>query len=403
MITGANTSGRRYRRPIMLIAAMIVVTAASTRLQASQTGTCGGQATTIPFDDVLSTNVFFCSIAEAFFAGLTNGTSSTTYSPSANVPREQMAAFVTRTLDQAVKRSSRRLAQRQTWTTQTENNLGLTSVGTNPKLVESDGADLWVANFTSDTVSRVSADDGRLLETWTGATNAISVLVAMGKVFITGETNPGSLFRIDPAQAAGAVTTLSSSLGANPVGIAFDGQKIWTANLGAPGSVSIISLNPTSVTTVTTGFNQPIGIVYDGANIWVTDRGDERLKKLDESGNILQAVTVGTNPRYAAFDGTNLWVPNDGSNTVSVVRASTGAVLATLSGNGLQFPYQAAFDGERVLVTNFNGDSVSLWKASDITPIGTFPTGSNTHPQGACSDGLNFWLVLQGTNKLAQF
>ena len=99
-------------------------------------------------------------------------------------------------------------------------------------------------------------------------------------------------------------------------------------------------------------------------------------------------------------------MPNHGSSTVTVVRAKgglAGSVLATLSGNGLDEPFQAAFDGERILVTNAGGRSVSLWKASDLTPIGTFPAGTGAIPFGACSDGLNFWIALSGTDRLARF
>jgi hypothetical protein len=399
-------------RAMMLVAAMIVVTAGSTQLNAD-TGTCGGASFTLPFMDVSAGNVFFCSIAEAYFSGLTNGTDATHYSPSANVPREQMATFVTRTMDQSVTRAGKRAALDQFWTTQSENNLALTTVGSTPELVKSDGADLWVANIASATVSRVRASDGRLLETWTGAGNAIGVLVAMGNVFVTADSNPGQLYQIDPTQPAGAVTIVSSSLGVRSSGIAFDGQRIWTTNPGngiaGSGSVSIATLNPVNVSTVSVGFSSPIGIINDGANIWVTDQGDSTLKKLDSSGNILISVSVGGNPGHPAFDGANIWVPNAVPNlspSVSIVRATgglTGTVLATLTGNGLDHPQQAAFDGERILVTNFAGDSVSLWKASDLTPIGTFSTGTGTTPIGVCSDGLNFWITLQGTNKLARF
>src|SRR5258707_344149 len=144
---------------------MVATTALSTRLQAD-TGICGGASITLPFADVAAGNVFFCSIAGAFFSGLSNGTTSTTYSPGNNVPREQMAAFVTRTMDQSLKRGSRRAAQDQYWTpTILPDSLGLTTVGNIPELVESDGADLWVANYSSNTVSRVRASDGKLLET----------------------------------------------------------------------------------------------------------------------------------------------------------------------------------------------------------------------------------------------
>jgi hypothetical protein len=397
------------KRALLLAAAMVIIITASTRLNAD-TGMCGGANITLPFTDVSSSNIFFCSIAEAFFSGLTNGTTPTTYSPAANVPREQMAAFVTRTLDQSVKRAGRRAALDQYWTTQTENNLGLTTVGNGPGLVKFDGADVWVANFGSGTVSRVRASDGRVLDSppgWTGATGALGVLTAMGKVFITGQSNPGKLYSIDPSQAPGPVTLVTAGLGASTIGIAFDGQRIWTANLGSPGSVSIVTLNPTTVTTVTAGFSGPTGLVYDGANMWVTDGGDQMLKKLDSSGNIIMpSVPVGNGPSHPAFDGTNIWVPNGNSASVTVVRAVgqlAGTVLATLSGNGLNTPTQIAFDGERMLVTNQSGNSVSLWRASDLSPIGTFPTGGGTGPFGACSDGLNFWVTLGATNKVARF
>ena len=86
---------------MILVAAMAIMTVASTQLRAD-TGTCSGQTITLPFTDVASSNIFFCAIAEAYFSGLTNGTTPTTYSPADPVPREQMAAFVTRTLDQSL-------------------------------------------------------------------------------------------------------------------------------------------------------------------------------------------------------------------------------------------------------------------------------------------------------------
>ena len=303
--------------------------------------------------------------------------------------------------------SARRL--NQFWTTQGENNLAFTTVGTFPQLTQSDGSDLWVPNFGGGgTVSRVRASDGRLLETWTDADSAGGVLCALGKVFVIGETEPGSLYQIDPSQPAGSVTTLSSSLGVFPVGIAYDGQRIWTANFD--GSVSIITLNPTTVSTVTTGFTKLRGLIYDGANMWVTDDltgSVDKLHRLDSTGNIQLSVDVGSRPEVPTFDGTNIWVPNNGSNTISVVRAAgsfAGTVLATLSGNGLNGPAAEAFDGERILVTNFTGNSVSLWKASDLTPIVTFSTGASTSPYGACSDGLNFWITFNiNVGKLARF
>jgi len=250
----------------------------------------------------------------------------------------------------------------------------------------------------------VRGSDGKLLETWTGAFSASGVLVARGRVFVTASFNPGNLYMIDPSQPAGAVTTVASDLGSIPVGIAFDGSGIWTANFGS--SVSIVTPGatiPWTVTTVTAGFTAPVGVLYDGSNIWVADFTAGTLLKLSASGAVLQTVTVNSHPESPMFDGANIWAPNAGG-WVSVVRASSGAVLQTLTGNGLIGPAAAAFDGQRVLVTNAN-DTVSLWKAADLTPLGFLSTGAGTSPFAACSDGVNFWITLRGAsaNQLARF
>jgi hypothetical protein len=391
---------RNSIRITLLLTLVIGMTLFSSRLQAD-TGTCGGVSVTLPFTDVPSSSVFFCVIAEAYFSALANGTDATHFSPADSVRREQLTATVTRTMDQSLKRGSRRAALKRFWTPTSADSLRLTTVGTSPRFVESDGADLWVGNSGPGTVSRVRASDGKLLETWTGATGAFGVLAVKGLIFVTGQTIPGRLYQIDPTQPVGAVTMVTSALGGSPRGIAYDGARVWTANEGA--SVSIVRLNPVTVSTVTAGFTKLIGILYDGANMWATDFGAGKLFKLDKNGAIIQSVTVGDSPRYPVFDGTNIWVPNFLANTVTVIRASTGVVLATLAGNGLNGPSSAAFDGERILVTNFSGGSVSLWKAADLSPLGSVSTASSTAPYGACSDGLNFWITLEGTNKLARF
>jgi len=288
--------------------------------------------TTLPFTDVMG-NIFFCSIAEAYFSGLTNGTTPTTYSPNDFVRRDQMAAFTTRTQDSALSRGSRRAALAQ-WSTPTALPLtGRTLVGSNPQLVASDGTDLWVANAVSNDVKRVRASDGSVVGTWTGATEAVGVLVARGRVYVTGFTTPGHLYVINPASGPGGpVTTLSSSLGPQPRGIATDGTFVWTSNI--TGSVSRIDPNTGATTNFTAGFSVPPGILFDGASLWVTDFGDNKLKKLDTMGNVIQGVSVGNNPQFPVFDGSNIWVPNHNDGSGTVVRARDGTVLATLTGNG---------------------------------------------------------------------
>src|SRR6185295_3640343 len=119
MNTKRKVRRRTICRAIGLVVVIALIAVASTRLRAD-TGTCGGASITSPFTDVPASNLFFCSIAAAYFTGLTNGTSATTYSPTQPVPREQMAAFITRTMDQSLRRGNRRAALQQWWQPNTD-------------------------------------------------------------------------------------------------------------------------------------------------------------------------------------------------------------------------------------------------------------------------------------------
>ena len=367
-------------------------------------GVCG------PFTDV--SDAAFCPfVLEIFTLGITTGTTPTSYDPGSVVSRLQMAAFLSRTVDRVLQRSGRRAALRQFWTTQTDQ-IPVTALPGPPVFVEYDGADLWAGLSPGGLVSRVRASDARVLETWTGVLDfPRGVLFAMGSVFVVaGGSSPGPtgrLYRIDPSQPAGAAAMVASNLAQTVQGIAFDGGRIWLTN--GNGTVSIVTPGatvPWTVTTTAGGYQSPTGILYDGANVWITDNQNESvvngtLLKLNASGGVLQTVTVGLDPFWPVFDGSNIWVPNINDNSVSVVRASSGAVLATLTGNGLNGPFLAAFDGQRVLLTNESGPSVSLWKAADLTPLGSFPMPVS--PIGACSDGVNFWIALNSQSKLARY
>src|SRR6266545_7697911 len=71
-------------------------------------GVCG------PFTDF--TDAGFCPfVLEIFYLGITTGTTPTTYDPASPVNRLQMAAFLSRTVDRALQRGSRRASLDQFW------------------------------------------------------------------------------------------------------------------------------------------------------------------------------------------------------------------------------------------------------------------------------------------------
>ena len=117
---------------------MLTLIITSSRLLADYR-TCGGATTTLPFTDVQSSG-FFCQIAAAYFSGLTNGTSCYHLQSHCRMcTREQMAAFITRTMDQSLKRGSKRAVPRSGGRLKTANSLTLTDVGDSPQQVKFDG------------------------------------------------------------------------------------------------------------------------------------------------------------------------------------------------------------------------------------------------------------------------
>jgi len=388
-------SKSRSRLFVCLASAVLAAALGASRIVL---GLCG------PFSDV-APDAFCAFVLEIFYLGITTGTTPTTYDPSSSVTRLQMAAFLSRSVDGVMKRRGRKVLTDKYWNPQNDTVLGVTTLGVfGPAAIRFDGSDLWVAIPQANSVTRVRASDAKILENWTGMTNPSAIQVALGRILVTGRTSPGALYMLDPAAPAGAATVVASNLGENPNSIAFDGARLFITNEGPTGSVSLVtpaSAPPWPAANVVSGFTQPFGAAYDGANVWVTDTAFNTLLKLDAAGAILQTVTLGTTPTYPLFDGANLWVPNLNGNTVSVVRPSSGAVLKTLTGNGLNRPVAAAFDGERVLVVNNNGSSVSLFKAADLTPVGSVSLGASKTPQAAACDGAYFWIT--HSNVLVRF
>jgi hypothetical protein len=383
---------RLTKRALLLITTVVLIIVISTRLKA-ETGTCGGASVTLPFMDVASSNIFFCSIAAAYFSGLTNGTSPTSYSPSANVTREQMAAFVSRTLNQSITRSRRRAALGQWWKAQggvVAGGGGDCPSGVND--VVCDGTDLWVASPIR--VSRFRPSDCSLIAFYTMSANT---LVSAGTLMYVGWADTLKYF------FQNSFYTVASGFSGNLTCLAFDGRYVWTgSDAGVIGKVQMGELGPGSVTTVQSGFGSLSGMLFDGNYLWVVDNTEQLMFRLDANGNGTGTVVVGEGAGKPVFDGINIWVPNRDDSTITVVRAKdasgdpvTPFVLATLTGNGLNGPTAAAFDGERIAVTNFFDVTISFWNAADLTQLGNSPFSFNAapyYPFRICSDGLSFWV-----------
>jgi len=185
----AGSRGFEMKRPTTLVAVVLAAVLAGGAVRVVQ-DQCG------PFTDV--TPGFCPFVLELYYLGITAGTSATTFSPDDPLTRGQGAVFIAKGLNQSLARSSRRAALGQWWTTQTADTLQIIPIGV-PDFVQSDGTDVWISSNRNNSVTRVRSSDGRIVETWTGIGNAFALLPAMGRIFVSGYSTPGSVYAIDPA------------------------------------------------------------------------------------------------------------------------------------------------------------------------------------------------------------
>lgn len=125
-------------------------------------------------------------------------------------------------------------------------------VGTYPCGVAFDGANIWVANNGSGSVTKLRASDGTALGTY--------------------------------------------AVGFNPRGVIFDGTNIWVANTNSNSVTKLRASDGTVLGTYAVGW-MPEWVAFDGTNIWVADYGSGKVTKLRTyDGTVMGNYTVGFYP-----------------------------------------------------------------------------------------------------------
>jgi YVTN family beta-propeller protein len=209
-----------------------------------------------------------------------------------------------------VKKSPMELALRKWYGA---NQVTTFAVGSSPHGVAFDGANIWVANYGSDNVTKLNAATGAVVGTY--------------------------------------------AVGDGPIGIAFDGANIWVANYYG-NNVTKLNAATGAVVGTYAVYVQPYSIEFDGGNIWVTNAGSHIVAKLNAAtGALISSYVVENTPIGIAFDGANIWVTSNASDTVTKLNAATGAIVGTYAVGDA--PQSLAFDGANIWVTNANSNNVT--------------------------------------------
>jgi YVTN family beta-propeller protein len=243
--------------------------------------------------------------------------------------------------------------------------LTTTAIGVAPVEMTYDGANVWVTNYDSSTLSVVDS-----------------------------QGNP--------------IKTIALKATTDPEGILYDGKYIWVANNGV-GEDNVSKFDAATMKllgTYTVG-NEPDSVAFDGTYIWVTNSYSNNVVKLDrETGKTIGAYPTGEYPLSIIFDGKAMWIGNgDVGNPASPplstasltkIRAVGGALLGTFAaGNAVR---GLASDGTSIWACNSADNTFTRVRISDGAPLGTYPTG--IAPRDIAFDGVRMWITNSGDNTL---
>jgi DNA-binding beta-propeller fold protein YncE len=243
--------------------------------------------------------------------------------------------------------------------------LSTTEVGTLPVELAYDGANVWVSNYDSSSISIVNGQ-GELIKT----------------IFLP--------------------------VIAHPEGILFDGKYVWTANngLGANNISKFDAASMALIANYAVGY-APDGVAFDGTYIWVTNSNSNNVVKLNrDTGEILRTYPTGDFPLSIIFDGKDMWIGNGAveggdlaplaAGSLTELRAYGGINLGTfVVGNAVR---GLAFDGTSIWACNALSNTITRIRVADGANLGTYPVGAG--PRAIAFDGVRMWIANSGGNTL---
>ena len=246
---------------------------------------------------------------------------------------------------------------------------------------------VWVANYSSNTLSRVDPGTNAVTGTVKVGAEPCGLAAGAGSIWVDGY-GTGAVERVDPVTLK---RTRIIHSGLSVWDVAFDGRHVWADNNGdgtvvkidprtntvvrriktglSPTGLAIsngslwvgangygersffrISLRTGEVTRIAPGCLRPgYFAVRPGRDPWVTCIGDFSGRgwalRLDPVTNKVKArVRVGRNPGDGAIDAAGrVWVPNKGDGTVSRIDPATNTVVETVQVGGAPFVINEAF------------------------------------------------------------
>ena len=146
-------------------------------------------------------------------------------------------------------------------------------VGPNPQGAAFDGANIWTASWSDNTVTKVRANDCTVLGSFSVGAKAFSLAFDGANIWVTTGGNQVTKLRASDGTVLGTFT-----VGVSPAGIAFDGANMWVS--AGDGTVTKLrAADGKLMGKFTIGGSAVFGVAFDGANIWVANYASSSLSK----------------------------------------------------------------------------------------------------------------------------
>ena len=253
-------------------------------------------------------------------------------------------------------------------------------------------------------VSSILTSTGSVTNTGCVGLNPINIPINMvqaaggGQIFVLTQgdsTNPSAVTVLDPTTLAvvkGGTLTSADGLGLNPVYAtsSVDGSYIFVVTQGDGVNPGVLDILTPGTPPAVAKNSAPLGVkpTYSYLDphlnrLYVTNTGDNTVSIFDASNvnvansppipSLAAPVLVGTAPTgiVALQDGSRFYVANSGSSNVSVVSATSFAVLKTTAVGVNPIFVAADPTSTKVYVTNQGSSSTSVIQTVNDTVVAT--------------------------------
>jgi len=281
------------------------------------------------------------------------------------------------------------------------------------------GADLFVTNGGSNSVTEVSAANGAyvaLISAKRYRFNRPSAIAAVGGNLFVANGGGNSLTEFSAANLKHIHTIRRSKYHFwDPVALASSGQDLFVLN----GSGSVTEITGGTGALIGTvsgpafGFHNPTGLAVAAGKVFVANPAVNTVTVFSAETRALIAILSGSaygfdTPTGVAFDGHNVWVTNQNDKSVTEISASTLQDVNVLASSNLPWVGPITYGDGYVFTVSPPGGSPMV---SQIVPSPAAVTWMmcNTNgpylfndPEAAVVTGSSLWVVNRGGNSLTE-